>query len=111
MRFNLDRLEETTYLSPKDFQIYFTCRQKLHQIYKNEEIYWKQRAKIRWLKDEDNNTQFFHKTANHHKKNNWITHISQNGQSLYDHDQMMKTFFDYFKGLFGKIANYGLDMD
>lgn len=37
---------------------------------------WKQRAKVKWLKEGDNNTKFFHKTASYKRKKNFISGLN-----------------------------------
>ncbi|KAI0522317.1 hypothetical protein KFK09_004689 [Dendrobium nobile] len=38
-------------------------------------IWWRQRAKVRWLEDRDANTTFFHTFANARRCSNWIKHV------------------------------------
>eukprot|EP00253_Pinus_taeda_P028403 PITA_28403 len=42
---------------------------------KQEETMWRQKSRIRWLKDGEKNTKFFHNTTIQRKMNNTITHI------------------------------------
>lgn len=58
-----NRKEETcslTFLERKSKEDY---GKELHQIYNKEEVYWKPRAKVKWLFRGDNNTSFFHKSV------------------------------------------------
>ncbi|KAL8093230.1 hypothetical protein AgCh_035211 [Apium graveolens] len=49
---------------------YFEEREKLNEFLEHEESYWKQRAKIFWLKEGDTNSRFFHVQASKRKKCN-----------------------------------------
>lgn len=44
-----------------------------------EETLWRQKSRIRWLKDGEKNTKFFHKTTVQCRMHNLISHI-QNEQ-------------------------------
>lgn len=42
---------------------------------KQEETLWRQKSRIKWLKDREKNTNFFHRTTIHRRMNNNISHI------------------------------------
>ncbi|KAL8527048.1 hypothetical protein ACS0TY_016057 [Phlomoides rotata] len=48
---------------------------ELEELLKMEEIYWFQRSRALWLKDEDRNTPFFHKKASQRRRRNTIDRI------------------------------------
>lgn len=35
-------------------------KEELNKAYKEEEIYWAQKARCKWLKERDKNTSYFH---------------------------------------------------
>lgn len=45
---------------------------KLKEAYKDEELYWQQKSRIMWLKEEDNNSKFFHGQTKQRKTRNRI---------------------------------------
>lgn len=49
---------------------YFEEKEKLNELLEHEESYWKQRAKLFWLKERDTNSRFFHVQASKRKKCN-----------------------------------------
>ncbi|KAA3488819.1 reverse transcriptase [Gossypium australe] len=66
-----------------------------------DESYWKQRARINWLKLGDKNTSFFHKQATQRKKRNLIQKLqSEDGREVEDNEKMMETARSYFIKLF-----------
>jgi hypothetical protein len=65
-----------------------------------EEILWKHKSRIQWLKEGDRNTKLFHKTIIHRCHTNRITHLtSANGEAIHSHEDLEMTLIDYYKDL------------
>eukprot|EP00253_Pinus_taeda_P009705 PITA_09705 len=65
---------------------------------KQEEILWRQKSRIRWLKGGEKNTKFFHKTTVQRRMINQITHINnEQGEKIEMHEGIEKEFTNYFK--------------
>jgi hypothetical protein len=43
------------------------------------EISWRQKSRVLWLKEGDNNTKFFHKMANSHRRCNYMENLEVDG--------------------------------
>lgn len=69
-----------------DANRYKEARVELNQLYVQEEIYWKQRAKLFWLTKGDLNTRFFHRMASSRKKKNRLVRL-KNNSGLWVDDQ------------------------
>lgn len=70
----------------------------------HEEVYWKQRAKLFWLKNGDANTKFFHAQATRRKKLNNIRFlVIEEGERVDDHDRMCAMTNEYFTGVFSDV--------
>lgn len=52
---------------------------KLSSLLQQENAFWRQRAKVFWLKDGDLNTKFFHQSATNRKRKNHL-------KGLFDED-------------------------
>lgn len=82
-------------------QEYISEREKLNSLLLQEETYWKQRAKLFWLTEGDNNTRFFYASASAMKKTNKVEYlINEEGVKVEDQDGMCKVVIDYFTLLF-----------
>lgn len=71
----------------------------LHLL-KQKEIFWKQRSRIRWLKEGDNNTKFFHAYATNRKRRNFIQSIKVNNEWIYDQDSIKNALVNHYKNIY-----------
>jgi exonuclease III len=66
-----------------------------------EELKWRQRAKINWLSHGDKNSKFFHACANQRRKVNNISKIKDEGGRLWEsQEEVGKVFVNYYQSLF-----------
>lgn len=70
-------IEETQNQPPDDhnFQLEQAAAQALVELEKKEEVFWKERAKARWIEAGDSNTHFFHLTTLIHRRYNRVDYI------------------------------------
>ena len=62
---------------------------------------WKQRAKVKWLKNGDQNTKFYHACANQRRSSNRILRIADEVGLVWEsQDDIQTAFMKYFSGLF-----------
>ncbi|XP_071683392.1 uncharacterized protein [Lolium perenne] len=74
---------------------------ELDKLLEQEEVYWKQRSRINWLKEGDRNTKFFHRKATWRSKKNKIEKLQQdNGSVIVDKEQMKEMTNQFFKDLY-----------
>ncbi|XP_027076005.1 uncharacterized protein [Coffea arabica] len=52
-------------------------RKQLFDAYKQEELYWNQRARIKWLQNGDKNTTYFHAVVKGRRKRNRISKLEK----------------------------------
>ena len=78
--------------------------EKYHQEWetfcKQEEIFWKQKSKVLWLKDRERNTKFFHRSTIANKTHNRISSIKdENGQILQSHEEIDAVLVKHFRDI------------
>lgn len=80
---------------------YFEEKECLDELMKQEETYWKQRAKAFWLTEGDTNSKFFHTRASVWKKFNRIEHFkNEKGDIIDKHEEICKMTVEYFRIVF-----------
>lgn len=74
---------------------------QLSSLLQQEMTFWKQRAKMFWLKDGDANTNFFHQSASDRKRSNMISGLFDEERRWCQTDQdLERVVVQYFEGLF-----------
>lgn len=74
---------------------------ELDEVYKVEEEYWSKRSKVRWLKEGDKNTRYFHAVTAQRRRVNRIERLkSYEGQQIEGENELGKEITNYFGNLF-----------
>nr|KYP46237.1 Transposon TX1 uncharacterized [Cajanus cajan] len=77
------------------------AQERLSTLLAKEEAFWKQRAKVYWLKDGDKNTKFFHAMASERKKKNLIQRLTKpDGTIAIAQQDLCQVAQNYFNDLF-----------
>ena len=64
---------------------------------KQEEIIWKQKSRVLWLKEGERNTRFFHKSTMANKAHNKISSIKNEGGNLLNsHEEIEAVLVQHF---------------
>lgn len=80
---------------------YFLERDRLNDLFLQEEVYWKQRAKCFWLAEGDSNSKYFHAFASARKKSNLVSGLrTDEGLVVTEKEEMHKVVIDYFRTVF-----------
>lgn len=67
---------------------------------KQEESLWKQKSRIQWLKEGEQNTKFFHKSAMDYRSANRILELKNNeGEILKNHNEIAVLLTDHFHSI------------
>eukprot|EP00253_Pinus_taeda_P028088 PITA_28088 len=74
--------------------------QQWHKRCIQEETLWKQKSRIQWLREGEQNTKFFHRSALDHRSANRILELKNNaGEILKNHNDISALLSDHFKSI------------
>uniref|UniRef100_A0A2N9EXD0 Reverse transcriptase domain-containing protein n=1 Tax=Fagus sylvatica TaxID=28930 RepID=A0A2N9EXD0_FAGSY len=96
----LDALEESRTLSVEERTSREDRRGELHKVMDLDEISWRQKSRVLWLKEGDRNTKFFHRMANSHRRNNFIGCLNIEGTVTSDPKEVEEGIVQYYKHLY-----------
>lgn len=75
-------------------------QKQLEERCRQEEILWRQKSRITWLKEGERNTKFFHRSTIQRRMQNRIHHITnQQGEQVEQHEEIEQVLPDYFKSI------------
>lgn len=81
---------------------------RLHEAYRNEEVYWSQKSRVLWLKEGDNNTKFFYAYAAQQRKSNSIERlVNERGGICKTEETMEEEIQNYCNNLFTTSSPHG----
>ena len=61
-----------------------------------DEVSWRQKSRIQWLKEGDKNTKFFHRTANANRHHNCIESITYGESKWETQEEIRKGIVDFY---------------
>ncbi|GMQ04499.1 hypothetical protein CsSME_00049896 [Camellia sinensis var. sinensis] len=76
---------------------------KLEELTLREQIFWAQKAKVRWLKEGDVSSKFFHRVADGKRKKKFIKRLEvRPGVVVDSEEQIVQGILDFYSKLFSK---------
>ena len=82
----LEVIEDDRVLTTEESREKDRIRGELEKTTLLEEIYWRQKSRALFLKEEDRNTKFFHRIANFHRRCNTIDRLMVDGELSTDQE-------------------------
>ena len=68
-----------------------------------EEIFWRQKSRVQWIKEGERNTKLFHRSTIANRNNNRIVKLKgQHGIERNTHEEMEKVLLQHFRKLLRK---------
>lgn len=83
---------------------------KLCAAYREEELYWKQKSRILWLRGGDRNTRYFHAKTKQRRARNRITRLKNSmGDWVHTEEEIESVASGYFQELFTSSNPYTIE--
>jgi hypothetical protein len=108
---SLDCIEEGRHLTGEEKERRKQLAQELEASLLQEEISWRQKSRIRWLKEGDKCTKFFHQVANSNRRINSIDSLMVNGSETSDMAIISDHIVNYYDSLFTEPLNWRPRLD
>lgn len=99
----MEIIEEVRDLTIMEWNFKEALITKLNLLLEQQRIYWKQRGKIKWVKEGDAGTKLFHANATIKYRNNLIAQLKKdNGEIVVSHVEKEQILWEAFKDRLGK---------
>ena len=76
---NFDTMEQERGISPELLVQRALRKEELEELILREEIHWRQKTRVKWVKEGDCNSNFFHKVANGRRNRKYIKVLEKEG--------------------------------
>ncbi|WMV45909.1 hypothetical protein MTR67_039294, partial [Solanum verrucosum] len=103
---DIDLIQDTRALNEDEMIVRATVLVELEKLAKNEEARWRQKSRVLWLQQGDNNTIFFQRMATAHKRYNAIDKLVIRGEEIKDPDQIKVSMIEFYKNLYSESEGW-----
>jgi hypothetical protein len=107
----LDSFEEVHSLSEEEKERRRLLVSDLEASLLQEEISWRRKSRVRWLKEGDKCTKFFHQVASANMRNNSIESLIVDGSSTLDPTCIGEHIVKYYESLFSEPLSWRPRLD
>ncbi|XP_050280616.1 uncharacterized protein LOC126721610 [Quercus robur] len=98
-------------LSPEDSARRVEIKANIEYLASLEEISWRQKWKALYLKQGDNNTRFFHRLANSHRRTNTMRGVEVEGILYEDESAIQDQVVGFYKALYQETESWRPTID
>ena len=111
-----DEKEGTSFLTSEEHVLREACKSELEKLAILEEVSWRQKSRVLWLKEGDNNTKFFHQMANSHRRNNYMERVEVDGTVYEVESEVKQKVVQFYTSLYQEQESWrptvdGLEFD
>jgi hypothetical protein len=107
----LDGIEEVRALDSEELAKKWQVSRELEDVLLMEEISWRQKSRILWLKEGDKCSKFFHSMANSHRRYNSIDYLMIEGNLSNNQVEISEHIVKYYQKLFEEQCQWRLRVD
>jgi mannosylglycoprotein endo-beta-mannosidase len=107
---NLDSRSDSVGLSAEEWLRRYALEDSLIEIYRGEEVFWRQRSRHNWLLRGDANTAYFHAIANGRRRKCSIPCLWDRDNLLEDARDISDHVYSFYKELFMASSRSGISL-
>ncbi|RVW37380.1 hypothetical protein CK203_087736 [Vitis vinifera] len=99
----IDRIEQEGNLNLEVVSERILRRKELEDLLLKEEVQWRQKSRVKWIKEGDCNSKFFHRVATGRRSRKFIKSlISERGETLNNIEVISEEIVNFFGNLYSK---------
>jgi hypothetical protein len=108
----LDKLEENIPLNPPERNFRNILKDFIQKLVQQQKEYWKERYIVRWTKQGNHSTKFFHAATTKRYRLSTITSLtSEDGRIISDHTEKAALLWNEYRSRLGHIVNTVMHFD
>ncbi|RVX13392.1 Transposon TX1 uncharacterized 149 kDa protein [Vitis vinifera] len=99
----IDRIEQEGNLNSDLVSERTLRRKELEDLVLKEEVQWRQKSRVKWIKEGDCNSKFFHRVATGRRSRKFIkSMMSERGETLNNIEVISEEIVNFFRNLYSK---------
>ena len=99
----IDLLEQGGSITQDLFALRSLRKKEQGDVLLKEEVHWRQSSRIKWIKEENSNSKFFHRVENGRRKKKFIKSlVTEDGENLSGNGDILDDILNIFRRLYTK---------
>lgn len=109
--FRLDKARDTRDLTPDEHRFRNNLKVRLLGISALQRSFWRQRARVLWIREGDACTKFFHMKASSRRRKNHIQSLTHLGQNFSSQQDKLRLAGNFFSDLLGQPTQRSVSLN